>query len=195
MAEHIGAIVVIALGSVSVVVVLVTTGYACWQCLSRGGNIIEDRNSGEKAVVYFMRVLGEADERMVVHDDGDDVPGSIYNNEHVLEALERRLRDKPELKVCMLFNNPGVQLKILDLAKTRRDQLQIRYRRRGRPVGDVHYKIADKRMGYFSEHDEGSTYRDIWIYEFQSAPKKACERAFGDHIRRFDSEFAEAQIA
>ena len=196
MAEYdIGNIIVLALGAASAAVVVATTVYACWQCQSRGGNIIEDRNSGEKAVVYFMRVIEEADEQLIIHDDGDSVEGSVYNDEQVIAALDRRLGSGSRLKVSILFNNPGVQLDILELAKKHGDRLRIRYRQGGRPAGDIHYKIADRRMGYFSEHDEGSAYRKIWVYEFQDAPRKAQERVFEDPIRRFEREFAQAEAA
>ena len=191
----IGSIVVFALGAASMVGILAATVYACWQCQSRGGNVVEDQNSGEKAVVYFMRVLEEANERLIVHDDGDSVDESIYNNKEVIAALDRKLSDRPELNVRILLNSPGVRLDVLKLAKKHGDQLQIRYRQGGRPVGDIHYKIADKDMGYFSEHEEGSPNRKIWVYEFQHAPKKARDRAFGDTIRRFEKEFTQAEAA
>ena len=187
--------IVLALGAASLVVILAVTVYACWECQSRGGNIIEDQNSGEKAVVYFMRVLEEADEQMMIHDDGDSVDGSVYNNKKVIAALDRRLKGGSNLKVRILFNNPGVQLDILELAKKHGDRLRVRYRKGGRPVGDIHYKIADRRLGYFSEHDEGSTERKIWIYEFQHAPRRARDWVFGDTIRRFEQEFAQAEAA
>lgn len=193
MAEYdIGTIVVLVLGVASLVVCLATAGYACWQCQSRGGNIIEDQNSGEKAVVYFRRVLAEAEEHMIIHDDGDNVEESIYNDNAVLAVLDKRLEGSSKLNVRVLFNNPGVQLGVLELAKKHGDRLQVRYRENGRPVGDIHYKIADRRMGYFSEHDEGSTSRKIWVYEFQNAPKRARERVFGDTIQRFEREFEQA---
>lgn len=192
MTEYdLGAIVVVVLGIASMVAILATALYACWQCQSRGGNIVEDRNSGEKAVAYFMRVLDEAEGQLIIHDDGDDVEGTPYNDKDVMKALEGRLSGS-DLKVRILFNVPGVELDILELAKKYGDRLQVRYRKDGRPVGDIHYKIADRRMGYFSSHDEGSAYRKIWIYEFQHAPRRACDRVFGDPIRRFEQEFTEA---
>lgn len=195
VAFDIGTLFVLVLGAASMVAILVTTVYACWQCQSRGGNIVEDQNSGEKAVVYFMRVIEEANEQVIIHDDGDSVEESIYNNKAVVAALDRRLKDSPRLNVRILFNSPGVQLDILELAKKHGDRVRIRYRKDGRPVGDIHYKIADRRMGYFSEHDEGSTDRKVWIYEFQDAPRRARDRVFGDPIRRFEQEFAEARAA
>ena len=195
MVEYdVGTAIVLLLGAASVLVLLATTIYACFACQSRGGKVVEDRNSGEKAVGYFMRVLAEANEQMIIHDDGDSVVESIYNNEKAMAALDRRLSDS-ELKVRILFNNPGVRLDILELAKKHGDQLLVRYRRKGRPVGDIHYKIADRHMGYFSEHDEGSSDRKIWIYEFGHAPRKARDRVFGDTIRRFEKEFKEAGVA
>ena len=196
MAEYdLGNIIVLVLGAASLVVILATTVYACWQCQSRGGNIIEDEDRGDEAVVYFMRVLEEADEQMIIHDDGDRVDGSIYNHKEVIAALDRRLKSGSKLKVRILFNSPGVQLDILKLAKRHGNRLRIRYRKGGRPVGDIHYKIADRRMGCFSEHDEGSTGRKIWVYEFQHAPRKAQDWVFGDTVRRFEQEFAQAGAA
>ena len=195
MVEHdVGTVIVLVLGAASAVVLLATTVYGCIACLSRGGNVVEDRNSGEKAVGYFMRVLDEANEQLIIHDDGDSVAQSIYNDTKAMAALDRRLSDS-ELEVRILFNNPGVQLRILELAKKHSDQLLIRYRRKGRPVGDIHYKIADRHMGYFSEHDEGSSDRKIWIYEFGHAPRRARDRVFEDTIRRFEKEFKEAGVA
>ena len=50
MAEYsLGNIIVLVLGAASLVVILATTVYACWQCQSCGGNIIEDEDRGDKA--------------------------------------------------------------------------------------------------------------------------------------------------
>lgn len=192
MEEDIRMIVVVVVTVGGGFVLVCATAIACWGWYHRGGRIMfRERNSNTMALEYFVQVVNAAENRLIVHDDGDDVADTPYNDERVLDALAQRLETCHELEVKMLFNVKDENLRIVRMADKYDHRLQIRYKN-GRPTGDIHYKIADDRIGYFSEHDQGSSDRKMWVYDFTDTTKKARERAFGFHSRQFEREFAQA---
>ena len=192
MEEEIRMIVVAVVTVGGGFVLVCATAIACWGWYHRGGPIMfRERNSNTMVLEYFVQVVNAAENRLIVHDDGDNVADTPYNDDRVLDALARRLETCHELEVKMLFNVKDEDLRIVRMANEYGHRLQIRYRN-GRPTGDIHYKIADNTIGYFSEHDQGSSDRKIWVYDFKDTTKTARERAFGPHSRLFEREFAQA---
>ena len=190
MEDGIRTIIVVVVMGGGIVVLVSATAFACWGWYHRSGSIIFlERNSDAIATMYFIKVVKAAKKRLIIHDDGDNVAGTPYNDENVLEALAKRLEDYKELEVNVLFNIKDENLRIVQMAGKYDGRLRIRYKNE-RPKGDIHYKIADDTMGYFSEHDQGSSDRKIWLYDFTDATRKVRERAFGDHSRLFNREFA-----
>ena len=192
MEEEIRMIVVAVVTVGGGFVLVCATAIACWGWYHRGGRIMfRERNSNTMALEYFIRVVNAAENRLIVHDDGDNVADTPYNDERVLDVLARRLETCHKLEVKMLFNVKDEDLRIVRMANKYGHRLQIRYRNE-RPIGDIHYKIADNTIGYFSEHDQGSSDRKIWVYDFTDTTKTARERAFGSHSHLFEREFAQA---
>ncbi len=169
--------------------------YVVWRaCGYHGIRIVKGPNSGEKAAAKFIDVVERAERRLIIHDDGDKVQGTIYNDAPALAILEKRLEAKPELHVAILFNERH-DLEVLKLKDRFGARCQVRYRDGGRPKGDIHYKIADDAMGYFSEHELGGNERSTWLYDLTRASRRARREMFGNHFRLFQQEFDRASPA
>lgn len=61
-------------------------------------------NDDDAAARMFMRVLGAAKESLVIHDDGDRIDGTVYEDECVIDAVRRQLRRHDALTIQCLFN-------------------------------------------------------------------------------------------
>lgn len=192
MNEEIRMIVAMVVTGGGAFVLVCATIMACLAWHHRGGRIMfRERNSNEVALDCFLRVVNAAENRLIVHDDGDNAADTPYNDERLLDVLAQRLKTCHRLEVKVLFNVKDENLRIVQMANDYDHRLQIRYKD-GRPAGDIHYKIADDTIGYFSEHEQGSSDRKMWMYDFTDTTKTARERAFGTHSRLFEREFAQA---
>ena len=192
MNEDIRMIVVVVVTVGGAIMLVYATIMACQAWYHRGGRItFLERNSNPKALHCFVQVVNAAENRLIVHDDGDNVADTPYNDQRLLDALAQRLQTRPQLEVQVLFNVKDENLGIVQMADNYDHRLQIRYKHE-RPTGDIHYKIADDTIGYFSEHEQGSSDRKMWVYDFTDTTKKARQRAFGTHLRLFEREFAQA---
>lgn len=193
MNEEIRMIVVVVITLGGTFVLVCATIMACRAWYHRGGCIIfRERNSNEMALDYFVKVVNAAENRLIVHDDGDNVADTPYNDKRLLDVLAQRLETCHLLEVKVLFNVKDENLRIVQMAHNYNHRLQIRYKDE-RPTGDIHYKIADDTIGYFSEHEQGSSDRKMWVYDFTDTTKMARNRAFGTHLHLFEREFAQAK--
>ena len=192
MNEEIRMIVVVVVTVGGTFVLVYATIMACRAWCHRGGRIMfRERNNNEMALGYFAQVVKAAENRLIIHDDGDNVADTPYNNEYLLGILAQRLETCHQLEVKVLFNVKDENLLIVPMANDYGPRLQIRYKDQ-RPTSDIHYKIADDTIGYFSEHAQGSSDRKMWVYDFTDTTETARERAFGTHSRLFEREFAQA---
>lgn len=55
-----------------------------------------DINTDAAAIKHFQNLLDDAEEKMAVYDDGNDMEGSLYQDEGVIEAVRRKLDEKEE---------------------------------------------------------------------------------------------------
>ncbi len=118
------------------------------------------RNDDDIAKQAFLTLLAEAENEMVIYDDGNDDPGSLYNDAEVIALVVARLERTPELYLSCVFNDDD------DTAfkTTLRDNNQVEARPRKSNPTREHYKIIDGRKGYISRHEHGSSDRDAkWI--------------------------------
>ena len=74
-----------------------------------------ENNDDEEAADVMVDLIQRTSWRLVVHDDGNDTPASIYNNERVINALDERMAKRRWLQVRCLFNYKGQPLKFLRL--------------------------------------------------------------------------------
>ena len=150
-------------------------------------------NDDDAAVEMFIRVLSAAKESLVVHDDGDQTKGTVYEDERVIDAVRCQLRRHDALKVQCLFNDRE------DLALVRRmgeefpGRFQARYRRGPRPAGDIHYKIADGGLiGHLSAHGHRAPERSFKLFDCSAAKPRTRRIVFGKYLRQFERDVAAA---
>ena len=62
------------------------------------------RNDDKQAVETFVSVVREAERSLIIHDDGNKAPGTIYDDPTVIEAMDDQMRKHKELAVKCLFN-------------------------------------------------------------------------------------------
>ncbi len=112
-------------------------------------------NNDSLAKEAFLALLSEAEREMIVYDDGDDDPKSIYNDAEVINRIDETLRQRPALELKCVFN---IQDRTTFREKfSGHPRVSIRARRINQRR--VHYKIVDGRKAYISCHELGSRER------------------------------------
>ena len=66
-------------------------------------NTISGGNDDQLAMDMFIDLIEATKKSIVIHDDGDDSPTSVYNNKKVMDCLRSRVQDKG-IHVQCLFN-------------------------------------------------------------------------------------------
>ena len=149
-------------------------------------------NDDSQAVSRFVEVVQHAKHELIVHDDGNDMPGTIYNDEDVIEAVDRQMAQHGDLVVKCLFNDRA-QLAIVErLSRRYPDRFRVEYRSwpRGRPAFDVHYKIADGgAIGHLSHHDHGARERYFEVRNCLGVNQRERNIELGKYMRRFNRQF------
>ena len=123
-------------------------------------------NDDHLAVDSFTTLLGQADANMTVYDDGNQMDGSLYMDEEVVEAVKKKLHNVPAFRMFCYFNYNEPDT-LFRQAFDNHDQVEIRTRPDGhdRP-DDTHYKIIDDgRMAYLSQHSHGATDRKFQMVD------------------------------
>ena len=64
----------------------------------------KEKNNDEQAVLNTLELIKEAKNEIEIFDDGDCFPGSAYEDERIIEAIEDKLRENPAFKFRFLFN-------------------------------------------------------------------------------------------
>ena len=150
------------------------------------------KNDDASAKEQFLAMLARATHTLIVHDDGDNMDVSVYNDQEVLDAVENRLATTKRLTIKILFNFRE-PLEIYALAANH-DRLEIStldLTHEQRPEHDVHYKIADGgKYAYLSLHGRGSPERRFESYECPRAfsfQRKALFGTYEQHFKASDS--------
>ena len=94
--------VVVGAGVVLCLIVAVTILYRGWAFLQV--STVVNWNSDETAESNFLTLLQDAKESMVVHDDGNKMEGSIYQNQRVIDAVRTKLSENPRFRFSCHFN-------------------------------------------------------------------------------------------
>ena len=164
LAVGIGAVV--ALLCFVAAVRILYKGYA----VLRVSTTTSDWNSDDVAVEHFMSLLNEAEDGMVVYDDGNDMEGSIYKSARVIDAVRLKLTDNPAFKLSCHFN--------FDESLPFTQQLgvcsgvRISTGRGVRPDDDVHYKIIDGgRKAHLSRQALASKERRFQVIDNTDVPE------------------------
>ena len=155
-------------------IVAVRTLYRGWVIL-KVKTTTSGWNTDNVAAEHFMTLLHDAQERMVVYDDGNNMKGSIYKNDEIINAVRSKLEKQPGFELFCYFNCDD------DLPFTeafrQHDRAQIVTGTGERP-DDVHYKIIDSgRKAHLSRHELGSTERRYRVVDCTDVPKRSLEYA------------------
>lgn len=165
----------------------------------RGVLSLQGRNEPEVATANFVEAVGHADKSLIIHDDGNNMADSLYNDPDAIEALVNRMNEHEAIRVKCWFNVESVPELGL-VAAIRKDsrlatRFEIRYRK---PTLlelwrlswlDPHYKIADGEFGTLSNHAFGSGRRRFRIEDCTRASAKGRDITLGPFMRRFDRGF------
>lgn len=148
--------------------------------------IIEKENDDLFVFSSFRRLLKSADKKMVIYDDGDKTPGSLYESPEIVEMIKEKLAENKHFVIVCSFNLEHTTL----FKRAFADEDRVRFAP-GRG-GSIHYKIIDDgKIAYLSSHSEGSVNRKVKIYDFSDVRKRRWqddvkEKYIGEHLR--DSE-------
>lgn len=152
--------------------------------------LYDDENDDGVAVWTFRDLIKAAEHEIVLHDDGNKLAGSIYDDPDLMEELRGRLRDG--LQIRAHFNNTA-KLAFNDLAEEFPGQVEIRYQDARTKGRDVHYKIADGgAMGYLSMHAHGKSKRRSKFIDCRKAPRRNREAVFRKHLLACEEVFSAA---
>ena len=128
-------------------------------------------NNDASAVRSFIGMLNQAQESLIIYDDGDDSEGSLYNDRRVIEAVQRKLSGNPVFEVRCLFNCDDNLLFQRELKGERR--VHVRIRSNGPSDDGIHYKIIDGgAKAYLSRHALGSKQRRYTIIDCTRVPPR-----------------------
>lgn len=148
-------------------------------------------NDDAAAAEMFIRVISSAKESLVIHDDGDRVDGAMYEDERVIDALRRQLSKHDALQIRCLFNDREELTLVQRVGAEYPGRFQALYRRGPRPIGDIHYKIADGGvMGHLSVHGHRQPERSFKLLDCSAAKPRTRKSAFGKYLRDFERDAA-----
>ena len=108
-------------------------------------------NDDASVICKVAPLVKEAKEIIEIYDDGENFPGSMYNDEHFIDTVEEKLRNS-NIRIECLFNKDDDLLFTRRLAKN--PCVNIYTRVRG-GCNQTHYKIMDSGLkAYLSVHIE-----------------------------------------
>ena len=156
-------------------------------------------NDDDAAVLAFISVVSAAKDTLIVHDDGNKMDGTVYENKNAINAVLRQLNGQENLKVRFLFNEQESLEMVNELCSKFPERVTVRYRRGGRPPAgdiDIHYKIADAGiMGHLSDHEHGQPERYFKLFDCSRNSPRSRKRVFGEYIERFERDFESACVS
>ena len=142
-----------------------------------------DENTDAQAAEMMVDLINNARRSLVIHDDGNNSPASVYNNDDVINALRARIERRPRLTVECLFNDHD-DLKLLDLARDT-GRIAIWYADGTRPDNDLHYKIVDGgKLVHLSSHAHGASERGYVLRKAEPWWAFATRRRISAQYRR-----------
>ena len=144
----------------------------------------QDGNDDEEAARRFKDLIGEAKENIIIHDDGDSTPSTLYNNQDVVDAVRERL--EAGVIIQCLFNKRE-DIAMVRLCKDFPDRLTVRYMRSAPNCRrDIHFKIVDNgTKGILSKHCPGSRDRGNELIDTTHSTPEIRDKLFGPFCREF----------
>ena len=112
-------------------------------------------NDNASALRSLLGMLNEAQESLIIYDDGENSEGVLYNDTRVVEAVQGKLKDNPLCEVRCLFNCNDNLLFRKEFKGER--HVDVRIRSNSVSEDGIHYKIIDGGAKvYVSRHALGS---------------------------------------
>lgn len=185
------AVVIFAAATVCCVVWLLNRGFQFLYVGATPPEISDD----DSAVTSFVAMLDEAQESMIVYDDGDNIEGSLFNDRRAINAVRGKLQAYPAFKLQCLFNCDGRLAFQQELE--REPQVDIRIRSRSAPDSAVRYKIIDGgAKAYLSRYDLWSKQRRFRIVDCTGVPlrhrSRVADSVLGPFKEHFDYAFGDS---
>ena len=164
---------------------------------------LQGMNAPKVATANFIKAVEHAEESLIIHDDGNHMADSIYNDQDAIRAVVDRMYECESLRVKCWFNEKAT-LELDLVATIRKDsrlapRFEVRYRKRTKlrlwrsSWLDPHYKIADDgKYGLVSRHAFRSGRRKFQIEDCVQASTRGRAITLGPYMRRFDRGFDKA---
>ncbi len=153
----------------------------------------EDTNNDEQAAALFIWMVEQTRERLLIHDDGNDSPESVYNNEAVVAAFRKGILERNIIVRC-LFNDEE-NLKLAWLRDEFPDNIEIWYTG-NRPDYDIHYKVVDDgKIVHLSNHEHGASERNYMLRDGIRGSKSARLRVSREYREHFDYTIQTLRLA
>ena len=187
--------VILVVSAIVLVSMVVAAAVLVWlTCEQSRLRVTDVENDNKDAIRHFLAVLGQAEQELLVHDDGDKTDGSLYDDEDTVQTVREHLRACPDLKIRCLLNFEA-DVRMAGLSKEYGSRFQVRYLHQ-RPTDDVHFKIADGgKMAYLSTHPRGIAERQGQVIEDMGASERVWKRCLGGLIDDFNEGFDKAHAA
>lgn len=183
-------IVIILIASVPTLAAVVMW---CWSWDRVHVRVRSGVNDDEAAADMFIRVLSAAKESVVIHDNGDRIDGTVYEDERVINAVRQQLEKHQALKIRCLFNDREELALVQRIGAAYPDRFHAFYRCGPRPVGDVHYKIADGGvLGHLSAHGHRQPERSFKLLDCTQAKPRTRRSVFGKYLKQFERDVVAA---
>ena len=153
-------------------------------------------NDSDITKSYFLILLGHAQNEMIAYDDGNDVEDSVYTDDEVLNAIEKKLHENPRFEMRCLFNCP-----VPEVLKNKFDQeSRLDLRSTGLAENaprDTHLKVIDGgRLAYLTKHEFNSMNRYYELVDCLTvAPwvlRRVARAELGQSLNRFNERFQAA---
>ena len=121
---------------------------------------IRGTNDDNDATNIFLYLVSTARKSIIIHDDGNNSPDSVYNNPDVIEAMRRGIQ-RYGVNIKCLFNDDSDELAFMALAREFPNNVAVWYWDGERPERDIHYKIIDGgKLVHLSIHAHDSNERE-----------------------------------
>lgn len=182
------AIVIVGLGVVPAIVLWARMADSLKMRVQSGSN------DDHAAVGAFISVVKAAENTLIVHDDGNKMDGTVYDDRDAISAIEHQLNRHENLEIRFLFNEQADLDMVRELRAKFPKQVDVRYMPNGRPQDDIHYKIADDgTVGHLSVHEHAQPERHFKLFDCSATKPRSRDRVFGKYIKRFKQDFEAAQ--
>ena len=153
-------------------------------------------SNDDQATAMFIDLLKQTRHNIIIHDDGDNSPGSMYNRQDVICAIKSQIEMYGNLRIKCLFNDEE-NLKILEIADGKyKVNFEIWYSKDHRPNDDIHYKIVDGgRLVHLSKHEHGAGESEYILRSVKTCFAHATRKRISEeYVSHFNAGVSRAKL-